>query len=189
MVWLYIPNIISYIRVVILIAAIFYSNEIYKFFLLYSISFALDAVDGPVARVLNQTTNFGAVLDMVTDRISTAILFSLLKGPIWLSCMSLDISSHWIHWSASLYYRNNHKQNKNSLLKWYYYRPNLFTVCLLSELYVCLTLLQRHGIYLIQYKEVFLPVFLIKQIISGVQLYEGCKSIVEVDRKALEHYV
>lgn len=36
--------------------------------LLYGLSCLLDAVDGPVARALGQTSKFGAVLDMVTDR-------------------------------------------------------------------------------------------------------------------------
>lgn len=36
--------------------------------LAYSISCLLDAVDGQAARALGQTSKFGAVLDMVTDR-------------------------------------------------------------------------------------------------------------------------
>lgn len=34
----------------------------------YSISCLLDAVDGQAARALGQTSKFGAILDMVTDR-------------------------------------------------------------------------------------------------------------------------
>jgi hypothetical protein len=37
--------------------------------LLYGISCLLDAVDGQAARALGQTSKFGAVLDMVTDRL------------------------------------------------------------------------------------------------------------------------
>lgn len=40
--------------------------------LLYGISCLLDAVDGHAARALNQTSKFGAVLDMVTDRCAVA---------------------------------------------------------------------------------------------------------------------
>jgi len=36
--------------------------------LLYGVSCLLDAVDGQAARALEQTSKFGAVLDMVTDR-------------------------------------------------------------------------------------------------------------------------
>ena len=35
---------------------------------LYCISCLLDAFDGMAARALDQSTKFGAVLDMVTDR-------------------------------------------------------------------------------------------------------------------------
>jgi len=35
---------------------------------LYLVSCILDAFDGKMARLLNQSTRFGAVLDMVTDR-------------------------------------------------------------------------------------------------------------------------
>lgn len=40
----------------------------------YVVSCLLDAVDGQAARVLGQTSKFGAVLDMVTDR-SVALSF------------------------------------------------------------------------------------------------------------------
>lgn len=47
--------------------------------LLYGVSCLLDAVDGMAARALNQTSKFGAVLDMVTDRcVSTFLRSSLL---------------------------------------------------------------------------------------------------------------
>ena len=36
--------------------------------LLYGVSSLLDAVDGQVARAMGQSSRFGAVLDMVTDR-------------------------------------------------------------------------------------------------------------------------
>lgn len=39
--------------------------------LLYGISCLLDAVDGQAARALGQTSKFGAVLDMVTDRYAS----------------------------------------------------------------------------------------------------------------------
>jgi CDP-diacylglycerol--inositol 3-phosphatidyltransferase len=42
--------------------------------LLYSVSCLLDAVDGHAARAFGQTSKFGAVLDMVTDRFAVHIL-------------------------------------------------------------------------------------------------------------------
>ncbi|RYR22669.1 hypothetical protein Ahy_B03g067974 isoform D [Arachis hypogaea] len=63
--------------------------------------FVCDAVDGWAARKFNQVSTFGAVLDMVTDRISTACLLVVLSqvykpGLIFLSLLALDIASHWL---------------------------------------------------------------------------------------------
>ena len=44
----------------------------------YIVSFALDLFDGMAARRFNQTSRFGAVLDMVTDRCSTAVMLAVL---------------------------------------------------------------------------------------------------------------
>lgn len=52
--------------------------------LLYGVSCLLDAVDGMAARALNQTSKFGAVLDMVTDRcVSTFRRSLLLDMKVW----------------------------------------------------------------------------------------------------------
>lgn len=58
--------------------AICFSNK-ELFSLLYFVSFVCDALDGWFARKLNQVSTFGAVLDMVTDRISTACLLVILS--------------------------------------------------------------------------------------------------------------
>ena len=53
--------------------------------LLYTISCLLDALDGFAARRFGQSTRFGAVLDMVTDRCTTACLLVFLASafPRW----------------------------------------------------------------------------------------------------------
>ena len=76
--------------------------------LLYSVSCLLDAVDGHAARVLGQTSKFGAVLDMVTDRSVlilalerfTNIIFVQMYNllPTLLSLFSLSI----IRYSVSI---------------------------------------------------------------------------------------
>lgn len=76
--------------------------------LLYSISCLLDALDGYAARVYNQSTTFGAVLDMVTDRCTTACLLVFLSSawPRWAilfqGLISLDLASHYMHMYATL---------------------------------------------------------------------------------------
>lgn len=63
------PPFIGYTRVIMAGLSLHYMNyhPIYCT-LLYSLSCLLDAVDGQAARALGQTSKFGAVLDMVTDR-------------------------------------------------------------------------------------------------------------------------
>lgn len=76
--------------------------------LLYSISCLLDALDGLAARHFEQSTRFGAVLDMVTDRCTTACLLVFLSSawPRWSllfqGLISLDLASHYMHMYATL---------------------------------------------------------------------------------------
>jgi CDP-diacylglycerol--inositol 3-phosphatidyltransferase len=53
--------------------------------LLYGVSCLLDAVDGQAARALGQTSKFGAVLDMVTDRCMFLVVYEVLRAilTIW----------------------------------------------------------------------------------------------------------
>jgi hypothetical protein len=117
-VWLFVPNLIGYLRVGTGLAAFYYAfTDPEAFFLLYGFSYALDAVDGVAARSLGQKSSFGAVLDMVTDRFCTAGLLAVLAaltasanftkhpsatpaGPwlgfVFLSLMVLDVVSHWV---------------------------------------------------------------------------------------------
>ena len=76
--------------------------------ILYSVSCLLDALDGYAARYFEQSTRFGAVLDMVTDRCTTACLLVFLSSawPRWAllfqGLISLDLASHYIHMYATL---------------------------------------------------------------------------------------
>lgn len=62
-------HILGYIRVLLAGISLHYmdSHPLYCT-ITYVVSCLLDAVDGQVARALGQTSKFGAVLDMVTDR-------------------------------------------------------------------------------------------------------------------------
>jgi phosphatidylglycerophosphate synthase len=102
--WWYVPNLIGYARIITGLWSLVYAfdqSAHHKFFMLYAISYGLDAVDGVAARALKQTSRFGALLDMVTDRFCTAALLAVLAHLypechvyfLWL--MVLDIVSHW----------------------------------------------------------------------------------------------
>lgn len=121
---------------------------------LYGISCLLDAVDGVAARRLGQSTKFGAVLDMVTDRCTTACLLCYLTGTypraalLFQGLITLDFSSHYIHmYSSLLTGAASHKtvtQSASKLL-WYYYNDSrtLFFFCAGNELFfVCLYLME-----------------------------------------------
>lgn len=102
-------NFIGYVRVVLAIASLYYMPlHPRTCSLLYSVSCLLDALDGYAARYYNQSTTFGAVLDMVTDRCTTACLLVFLSSawPRWAlvfqSLISLDMASHYMHMYATL---------------------------------------------------------------------------------------
>ncbi|XP_022943836.1 probable CDP-diacylglycerol--inositol 3-phosphatidyltransferase 2 [Cucurbita moschata] len=152
-VYLYVPNIIGYIRVLMNIVAfaLCFSNKII-FSVLYFVSFVCDGVDGWCARKFNQVSTFGAVLDMLTDRISTAGLLVILSqvyrpGLTFLSLLALDIASHWLQmYSTFLIGKTSHKDVKDStnwLFKAYYGNRTFMAYCCVSceVLYIILFLL------------------------------------------------
>ncbi|KAK9987741.1 hypothetical protein SO802_027980 [Lithocarpus litseifolius] len=155
-VYLYIPNIIGYLRVILNIIAFAqcYNNK-WLFSVLYFFSFVFDGVDGWCARKFNQVSTFGAVLDMVTDRISTACLLVVLSqvyrpGLIFLSLLALDIGSHWLQmYSTFLSGKVSHKDVKDSsnwLFKAYYGNRMFMAYCCLAceVLYIVLFLLAEN---------------------------------------------
>lgn len=87
--------------------------------LLYSVSCLLDALDGYAARVYNQSTTFGAVLDMVTDRCTTSCLLVFLSSawPRWSivfqALISIDLASHYMHMYATLTMGGSNQSHKN----------------------------------------------------------------------------
>jgi len=100
---------IGYARVVLAIASLYYMPLHPRTCSgLYSVSCLLDAADGIAARRYNQSTTFGAVLDMVTDRCTTSCLLVFLASafPRWSivfqGLISLDLASHYIHMYATL---------------------------------------------------------------------------------------
>ncbi|KAK4284860.1 hypothetical protein QN277_001638 [Acacia crassicarpa] len=155
-VYLYIPNIIGYIRVLVNCAAfcLCFRNRM-LFCILYFSSFVCDAVDGWCARQFNQVSTFGAVLDMITDRISTACLLVILSqvykpGLIFLSLLALDIASHWLQmYSTFLLGKDSHKDVKDStswLFRAYYGNRMFMAYCCVSceVLYLILFLLSEN---------------------------------------------
>ncbi|XP_049652701.1 LOW QUALITY PROTEIN: CDP-diacylglycerol--inositol 3-phosphatidyltransferase [Accipiter gentilis] len=153
-VFLFVPNLIGYARLVL--AAI-------SFYLMprspgpaaacYGLSALLDAVDGQAARLLGQGSRLGAMLDMLTDRLATmGLLLNLAllypaAAPLFQLSTALDVASHWLHMHCTtLEGGRSHKAvggEGHPLLRLYYNsRPLLFLLCAGNEgFYCCLYLL------------------------------------------------
>lgn len=129
MVFLFIPNIIGYFRFIFLFAVFpLYRNHPLPALTFYALSQILDAFDGMAARHFNQSTRFGAVMDMVCDRASNGVMLAILAGLypsyswLFLGDIVLDLVSHWYQMYVALLKGNHHKELKSKwwLLNLYY---------------------------------------------------------------------
>lgn len=148
-IFIFIPNLIGYFRVVLAVASLYYMPlHPRTCSILYSVSCLLDALDGLAARKFEQSTKFGAVLDMVTDRCTTACLLVFLASafPRWSiifqGLISLDLASHYMHMYATLSMGGSgqsHKkvdESRSWVLNLYYSNNKvLFTLCAMNELF------------------------------------------------------
>lgn len=203
-IYLFYPNLIGFGRVVLGVASLFYmSDSPIIAMTLYWLSAFLDAFDGMAARRFNQSTIFGAVLDMVSDRCTTICLLVICAQfyPSYAVAaqliITLDIASHWFQmYSTMLQGRESHKsENLHPLLAWYYQKVPLFVLCSANEIFVM-------SVYLLHFFEgyeigfgdftmgfwrwmayISLPMFALKHFLSIIQLIEAVKIIEEVDQR------
>lgn len=107
--WHLYAKILGYARIVLAVTSLYFMPihpRTCSF--LYSVSCLLDAIDGMLARKFNQSTQFGAVLDMTIDRCTSSCLlvFLAIAYPKWSiifqGLISLDFSSHFMHVYATL---------------------------------------------------------------------------------------
>lgn len=141
------PNLIGYARVVLAIAALYYMPlHPRSCSLLYSVSCLLDALDGYAARHFDQSTRFGAVLDMITDRCTTSCMLVFLATAfprfsiVFQGLISLDFASHYVHMFSTLVMSGSgtsHKSvdaSRSKILNLYYTNKTmLFVCCALNE--------------------------------------------------------
>lgn len=138
---LYLPNIIGYMRIVLSTLSVRFHTSPHTFLTLYTFSFILDAFDGLAARAFAQHSSFGALLDMLTDRISTCTLLTLISAHhrpsavLALPLAFLDGYSHFLQFAAALAAGTSHKSAaRGRVLNLYYSRPVLTFVCTGNEL-------------------------------------------------------
>ena len=209
---LYWPNIIGYLRAVFLFIFFYLSDDsrcrektytidnwkIAVF--LYFLGFVGDLMDGWVARKFNQTTLYGATLDMVIDRVATAGLLCILASRIkhqafiYASLIALDIGSHWFH-MASTATQGHHKDSKvleerNIVLRWYYGVKWFFAYCCVGqELYYIAKFIDSYRekkIYLFFNLQQYIMWFLLaacvaKQVVNVCQLASAVMTFAEQD--------
>lgn len=154
---LFVPNLIGYARILCALGAFSFGMTSPGYMIaLYFLSFACDELDGRFARMLGQQSTLGAVLDMVTDRVATCGLVTVLFGRITavlpqhgdvmgisvdhirvvttvvlIGLVFLDVFSHWFHMYASLAQKglgSSHKDTskKDTWLLRMYYKHRIF---------------------------------------------------------------
>jgi CDP-diacylglycerol--inositol 3-phosphatidyltransferase len=142
----FIPNILDYVRIILLIAVIFlFATHTYYAIALYALNSILDGLDGTLARLLNQQSKLGALLDFSIDRAAITIL---LGACIWASphlfvlflfVMALDIGSHFAVCYASAYNNGSHLKflTKGSpLLCWFSQKSWVrYSICTSHDLF------------------------------------------------------
>jgi CDP-diacylglycerol--inositol 3-phosphatidyltransferase len=207
-IYLLIPNLIGYLRILLVVIAFWICfKQPYLFLGCYGLSQLLDALDGYAARYFRQSTKYGAMLDMVTDRGSTAaLLIALTKlypayTRLFMAIIVLDIVSHFAYiYSSLIYGKASHKlvsAQQNQLLRIYYsYKWVLFLFCLGNESYLLFLYnkffnpmvgiaglaggLETMGIKIVSVALCLL--FACKQIINVIQLIQAAQDTVKFDR-------
>ncbi|KAL9980998.1 hypothetical protein ACROYT_G009650 [Oculina patagonica] len=209
-VFLFIPNLIGYARIVLAILSFYFMPTDYIIAVsMYLLNVLLDDIDGHAARYFSQCTMFGAMLDMLTDRCVTTALLVMLSvfypkyTFVFQMLICLDIASHWIHVQSSLLKGGaSHKEidlSGNFFLRIYYHsRLVLFIMCAGNELFFCM-------LYLINFTSgpvltvgsfsfgswvalawLTLPICILKQIISVIQMVVACINTARLDESERE---
>nr|CAH7748972.1 unnamed protein product [Callosobruchus chinensis] len=167
-IFVFVPNIIGYARIILLIIAFYFMPTNYIIATTcYVVSALLDAFDGHAARMFNQSTKFGGMLDQLTDRCGTMGLVAVLAHfyPkymfLFLMSMSIDIACHWIYLHTTvLQGKTSHKfidMSENPIMSIYYTnRTVLFFMCAGNEAF---------------YASLYLLYFTEGPIIAGLSLF------------------
>ena len=200
-IFLFVPNIIGYGRVILALVSFYFMPTNYIIALwCYIISALLDAVDGHAARYFNQGTKFGAMLDQLTDRVGTMCLLATLcvlypSYTFWFQLsMAIDIACHWIYLHTSILQgKTSHKfidMSGNPVMRVYYTnRMVLFIMCAGNEaFYAALYLLYFTegpivaGISLFRFiMYVSAPIAFLKAGISLLHGYVSCINLSIID--------
>jgi CDP-diacylglycerol--inositol 3-phosphatidyltransferase len=157
----------------------------------YFIGQGFDAVDGVAARYFNQCSKFGGLLDMLTDRMGTAVLMIVLSHlypsawGLFAFLIVLDVVSHWFQMYSTLCAgKKTHKGSPNPLLNFYYTFPYaLLIFCCGNELFVMALYVNYFysSSFIANVMLITFPIFAAKQLMNAVQLYQCMNDMVQID--------
>jgi CDP-diacylglycerol--inositol 3-phosphatidyltransferase len=143
------------------------------------------------ARYFKQVSKFGAMMDMLTDRMGTCVLYiiiSHLYAGTWgiaAFLIVLDTVSHWAQmYVTSTQGKTTHKGSSNALLNYYYTGKHvLLVLCCGNELFImCVYYLAFHQPLVVQaMAAVSFPIFCVKQFMNLVQLLHNVHQLVLMD--------
>lgn len=195
-IYFFVPNLIGYLRVILTLVAVYNAFACWQTFVVcYSVGAILDLFDGMAARRFNQSTKFGAVLDMVTDRVGTNMLYIVLAAlePRYFFFIALlaggDYASHWAQMYAAAIGGGHHKNvgaDRNWLLRFYYTnKPFMFLNCVSQEAFlIAFYVFASHApIADFAYKVMLVsaPFGALKQLINVIQLCDAMAQIAKAD--------
>ena len=100
------PQLVCYTRILLACIAVFiFHAHPFISMSLMIVAELLDMLDGYLARKLNQISNFGAIIDMITDRLSPicTCLIIVSLAPSWSAILTLFLALDLISHMAMLY--------------------------------------------------------------------------------------
>lgn len=183
----YYANIVGYIRIILgFYAVLVFRTRHLSAALAYAASQLMDALDGHLARHYQQSSIFGAALDMMTDRLSTLGIYLMLAaefpshaGLVFLLSI-FDVGGHWIYLQAqTLGGAESHKRVPVNWawLKFYYENRHVMFVCHLShEVALCAALIRWPAVLILSF-----PLALYKVATNAAQILVGCRIMLEMD--------
>lgn len=202
-IYFFVPNLIGYARIALALASYVLAFEYPEWFLtFYSLSFVLDAADGWAARKLGQSSSFGAILDMFTDRAATSaaiVVISHVVQPITrtqvligASLVFLDVASHFVRMYASMFTgKTSHKDTSDSIFSllglYYSNRKVMGAFCVGQEFFYILFYAyyfyssSAAGTALWASLCVCAPLCFLKQVVNVQQLLDAMYHIAEHD--------
>jgi len=107
--WLYVPNLVGYLRYVLLALGMLNPSTEYGLWC-FVVSLSLDFIDGPLARRYGMCTQFGDLLDHVCDHVTilaVVVMTSSSRVNVWVNAVHFVVAIGYM-----IYYGHYFKHSK-----------------------------------------------------------------------------